>query len=187
MPYYSCTGVIRFEALQQFPEGIFLRRGTCIGGLPVRIQSPFVADTDGMTVITRCMRPHLIEGATCMDGSVTGHIIMIAYRCESARPVTGDDGFQRKAPVAARRTAMHHYQVNPTVILVLAAVQYGITHLTAGLKAEGGRNGSKYSNDYFQDLPPDIGGGLFIFHTLNKFKQFLPVEWYRLILHRLSS
>ena len=57
-----------------------------------------------------------------MHGAVSRYVIVIPDRCETPRPVTGDDGFQRKAPVAARCAAMNYDQVYPTVILVLTAV-----------------------------------------------------------------
>ena len=80
-------------------------------------------------VETRGMRPHLVEGTTCMNGTVTGDVIVIPHGGEASSPMTGDDGFQGERPVAARGAAMNDNQVNPPVVLVLRTIQNSIAHI----------------------------------------------------------
>jgi hypothetical protein len=57
--------------------------------MPFGIQSPFVAHPDGATVEPRGMRPLLIERASGMNHTVTGHIIMIADGSKPSSLVAG--------------------------------------------------------------------------------------------------
>ena len=86
-----------------------------------------------------------------MNGTVTGDVIVIPHGGKAPGPMTGDDGFQRERPVAARGAAVNDNQVNLPVVLVLRTGQNSITHKQSHtcLQTEGGCNGSKYGDNYF--------------------------------------
>lgn len=107
---------------EQLVQGRFLFRSPGIGWFSVRIQSSFIADADGTSVESGGMCTLLIEGASGMNRSVAGDVEMITDGSEAPCPMTGNDGFQRERPVATRGAAMDDNQVNPPVVLKLAAV-----------------------------------------------------------------
>jgi len=122
MPYNPGMGIVRLQAEEQFPQRLFLGRCPGVGRFPAWIQAALVAYPDGTAVVSRGMRPLLVEGTTGMNHTVAGDVVMITHSGKAPGPVTGYDGFQWEGTVATRRTAMNHNQVYLTVILVLAAV-----------------------------------------------------------------
>ncbi len=154
MPHDADIRIVCFQTEQELSERVLLGKGTGVGRFPLRVQASFVTNPDGTAVEARGMRPLLIERATCMNGSIACNVIMVPHGCETACPVTGNDGFQRELPVAARGAAMDDNQVNPPVVLVLTTVQNSVTHLRTSLDAQCCGKSRQHGNGDFQYFSP---------------------------------
>ena len=99
-----------------------------VGGSTVGQQSAFVAYTDGMLIVSCSMRPHLVEGASAVYVAVACDVVVIADSGESAGLMPCDNVIQGGRGVATGGAAMHYYQVDAPVVLVLAAGEYGTAH-----------------------------------------------------------
>ena len=128
MPFHKGIGIIFFQPLQQAVQRVTLCGGTGVGGSAVGQQAAFVAHTDGMLVVSCGVCPHLVEGASAVYISVTCDVVVVADGGESAGLMPCDDVIQGGRGVATRGAAMHYYQVDAPVVLVLAAGEYGTAH-----------------------------------------------------------
>ena len=92
------------------------------------LEATFVAHPNGVSVVSRRMRPLLVERAAGVHIPVACNVIVVAYGGESAGLMPCDNGLQGCRGVAPGSTAMHHYQFYAPVVLVLATVQDGLAH-----------------------------------------------------------
>ena len=90
--------------------------------MAVFVQSSFVTDADGMTVVSIRMRPLRMERATTMDNAVTGDVVVIADVGKATGTVVTTAVVHGVTLRGAGGTTMDHYQVDVPVVLVLAAV-----------------------------------------------------------------
>ena len=55
-----------------------MRIGPCVLGFALRVQSSFVADADGVPVVSLAMGSGLFHGSAGMDRPVAGEVVMIS-------------------------------------------------------------------------------------------------------------
>ncbi len=82
-------GIVRAELAKQREERAFLRPGTGIGGMVMRIQATLVTDTDAMAVPATGVCPYLSNRSAGMQRTIPGDVEMIANirkaSCEMSR------------------------------------------------------------------------------------------------------
>ena len=76
--------VLTAELDEQLTEAMALGRGSCVTGFAVGVQSAFVADTDGVAVVTVTMSALLPEGTTFVDLPVARDVVVITYLAKAS-------------------------------------------------------------------------------------------------------
>lgn len=75
--YDVCLGILFLQPHQQFTQGFLLCVGTCIGRLPVLVESAFVADAYGVFVVVEAVRPYHFDWATVLNRAIpTDHVVV---------------------------------------------------------------------------------------------------------------
>ena len=85
------------------------------------VQTSFVTDTDGMSVVTRGMCAHLIELSPTMHHPVLRDVVVIADVGKATGKMVATAVVHGVTLRGAGGTTMYHYQVDAAVVLVLAA------------------------------------------------------------------
>ena len=116
---HPCIRIIFFQSLQKFLQSLLLLRCSGIGRPSADIETAFVADADGVLVVSGGMRPHHIEGTTCMYYPVAGDVVVIADVGKATGTVVTTAVVHGVTLRDAGRTTMYHDQVDATVVLVL--------------------------------------------------------------------
>ena len=96
--------------------------------MPTDVQSSFVADADGVRVITRGMCAHHVERATLMNYPVASDVVVIANVGKTTDTMVTTAVVHGVTLRGTGGTTMYHNQVDATEILILAAGQDGIAH-----------------------------------------------------------
>ena len=113
MTYYQRLGELGMKFFQQFAQSLFLRWRACVGCIAVVVQPAFVADADGVLVMSYAVGTGFAERSTSFNRTVTADNIVVA----NALPVnTVRHAFlvpfvnfvSRTCLVRSHRTAMHN-------------------------------------------------------------------------------
>ena len=107
-------GELTVKTGEQGTQGLALGVGAGIAGSAEGIETTFVADADGMQVVTFAMGADLPEGTSLMNLPVAGDIIMVADVLPTSMEVIGLALLEGVALRAARGTAMEHNQGDGT-------------------------------------------------------------------------
>ena len=128
MPHHTGFRIILFQSLYQAMQSFLLFRCTGIFRPIASIESAFVADADAVGIVTRGMCAHRIEGTPGMNHTVAGDVVVIADVGKATGTVVTTAVVHGVTLRGTGGTTMNHYQIDATVVLVLAAVQDGIAH-----------------------------------------------------------
>ena len=77
-------GIVLLQRTEQREEGLFLSRGAGIGGLAMGIEASLVADTDGVGVVVSGVGTDHLLGATEVELSVAGDVVVVATALPAA-------------------------------------------------------------------------------------------------------
>ena len=92
MPDDQGTGVTFVEILEQLPHSILLLSRTRVVGLTAGIQSPFVANADGMGIVVQTVGTDHPFRPTGLDRSVTtDHVVVADAEVEPPLAMPGID------------------------------------------------------------------------------------------------
>ena len=105
-------GVVGLQGAQQGCQRGLLGLGTGVGRLSSLVETALIADADTVGVVLPGMGTGHLFGATYMQRAVAGDIVVVAAGGETPGPVTGLEGLEGKALVAARGTAVDHDQMD---------------------------------------------------------------------------
>ena len=119
MSHHTCIGIILFQSLQEFLQGILLPCGTGITRPPADVQASFVADADAMGIVAGGMCPHLIERTPGMNHPIAGDVVVIADVGEATGTMVTTAVVHGVTLRGAGGTTMYHYQVDAAVVLIL--------------------------------------------------------------------
>ena len=97
-------------------QTFFLFGGTGIGRCTLRIESAFIAHTDGVLVVPLCMGTHLMKWATLVHISVAGDVVVVAYRREATGLMPCDNDIQGGVAGATGSATVYYNQINAAVI-----------------------------------------------------------------------
>ena len=122
MPHYTGIGLIFFQTFQQSLERFFLFRSTGIGWSVTGIQSALVADADAVGIVARGVCTHRIERSTTMNHPVARDVVVIADVGKATGTMVTTAIVHGVTLRGTGGTTMNHYQIDATVVLVLAAV-----------------------------------------------------------------
>lgn len=107
------TGEEAFQLSQEGEERCFLRRCAGVGGSALGIQSSFVADADGVAVVSSAVRPRFFQRAAAVDFAVEGQVEVVADVAEAAVPDVVTAALLKTQAHALRRgRAMDYKQCN---------------------------------------------------------------------------
>ena len=76
--------VLAVQTDEQCSQTLTLSLGSCVTGFAVGVQSAFVADTDGVAVVTVTVCTLLPEGTTFVDLPVARDVVVIAYLAKAS-------------------------------------------------------------------------------------------------------
>ena len=128
MPHHTGFGIILFQSFNQSMQGFLLLRCTGICRKSPFIETALVADADGIAIIPRGMRPHLIEGTPGMNHPVARDVVVIADVGKATGTMVTTAVVHGVTLRGTGGTTMNHYQIDATVVLILAAVQNSVRH-----------------------------------------------------------
>ena len=77
-------GIVLLQRTEQREEGLFLSRGAGIGSLAMGIEATLVADTDGVGVVVAGVGTDHLLGATEVELSVAGDVVVVAAALPAA-------------------------------------------------------------------------------------------------------
>ena len=107
----SCVGMLRFQLLQQFQQGVFLLRCPRVSCSSVLVVATFVAHAERMAVEAYRMGTYQLLVARLVGRAVAGDVVVVACESEAIR-VTADECCHGKATVTARGRAVNDNQIN---------------------------------------------------------------------------
>ena len=84
VPHNQCVWKDPFQLSQQCQQRSLLFQRAGIGRTTCGIQSPFIADADGVAVVIEAMRTYFFQRAAAVYFAVAGQIEMIADVTEAA-------------------------------------------------------------------------------------------------------
>jgi len=105
-------GVVGLQGAQQGCQRGLLGPGTGVGRKTVLIETALIADADTVGIVLPGMGTGHLLGAAYMQLAVAGDIVVVAAGGEASGPVTGLEGLEGEALVAARGTAVDHDQMD---------------------------------------------------------------------------
>ena len=77
VPAKAAAGIVAQQQHDKHPQGMFLKIGTGIGGMPPFVEPAFIADADRMGIVVFDVRSGLSDGAECFYIPVLADIKMI--------------------------------------------------------------------------------------------------------------
>ena len=83
------TGETLLELSEKAEKGLALLWGAGVGGLTVDIEATFVADADGVAIVTPTVGSGLLKRTAGMTGAVATDVVVIADVAESSTEVVG--------------------------------------------------------------------------------------------------
>ena len=104
-------GIVDLQRVEQREESLLLLRGAGVGGLAVGIEASLVADTDGVGVVVAGVCTDHLLGATEVELSVAGDVVVVAAAPPAAGLVHLLEPFHRNMLVRSRGGAVNHNQI----------------------------------------------------------------------------
>ena len=101
VPAKAAAWIVAQQQHDEHPQGMFLKIGTGIGGMPSFVEPTFIADADRMGIVVFDVRSGLSDGAECFYIPVLADIKMITCAGESPAQVVCCQVMFRIAAVAA--------------------------------------------------------------------------------------
>lgn len=119
VPHNQCVWKDPFQLSQQCQQRSLLFQRAGIGRTTCGIQSPFIADADGVAVVMEAMCTDFLQRATAVNLAVTGDVEMIPDILEPAvTDVVSPAIFKAQAHALGRGRAMNNKQCNGTHTLL---------------------------------------------------------------------
>jgi hypothetical protein len=95
------AGIVAQQELDEHAEGVFLKRGTGVGGFAMLVQSAFVADADAVGIIAADVCAGFLHRTKGFDVAIAADVIMVSGFTESATDMIGGKIVFRIAAIAA--------------------------------------------------------------------------------------
>ena len=122
MPHYPSFRIIFLQPFNQPMQGFLLLRCTGITWPVAGIESAFVADADAVGIVARGVCTHRLERSTTMNHPVARDVVVIADVGKATGTMVTTAVVHGVTLRGTGGTTMNHYQIDATVVLVLAAV-----------------------------------------------------------------
>ncbi len=107
-------GIELSQLVDERHQGRFLEERARVTGASLLVQSPFVADADGVGIVPLAVRTHLRQRASRPDGPIHGDVEVVADAVESPLAVPAVDILHRYTLSRQGGTAVDDEETHPT-------------------------------------------------------------------------